>query len=1489
MPLSRKIKSIALFALSLFFAFGLNAQLNGNYTIGGSGTNNFSSWNEFVDSFNQYGISGKVVVNVRSDDSTSKRLILSGNVKFPTSQTNNLKIYGNGYRLKASLGTEVISMRGVDYLSISNLKIINSSTDYFAMGIRMSLGSDSNVIDSVTVDLNGLSKRVGFDGAYIVIGDTGTVLSREPAVLAGIGNTISNCRLITSNKNSPGPFYGIIEVQKKGIDTISTHNKFFNNYIGNVYSRGMFFKNINSELIDGNYISRELASNNSPVDTLFKAIEITNGFSSSKPIKVSQNEICNIPYSRPGLISGGGFINSLFGIDILTASGLVNSSSVEALDISQNHIHNMASDSRFFGVYIANFAVVSMKHNFLEEANVYGPQKGPVFSYGFYGISGNDLIIDSNQVSNCDFGTTTSAGAGVMFYAYSVGNLQFTQNSISGNFGDSTIAGDELYGVVVSQDGDWSINKNILLNNEVNVFNGFFLGIYLDFVLDAEVSQNLVASNFGYSETLGIYSANYSVSYRRDFYHNTVVDRKSTSTSHGSALMYLDDDGDVNVVGNILDGDGKGRIFPAYIASFATLGEISGNSIYLQNYLSQTWALANNTFTNFTGWYNSTLSSNDNYYVNTRFVDEKSGDYRSREWKNQNNIKKQSFITSDLYGKKRNAIYCDRGAICDSFNLQILIPFTSWSDSVCSGFEIDELWPVVNHYGDTVEEVHLSYWANNKLNTESFTVKIAPNDTAYLDLGEPVKINVVGDQSLGIFIASENDNHADDSIWAETFVKASPGGSTITPITPTGYLNTPHYSNLRDTVAIGSEVQYEISSPRGYSDADYNSKWKISSAIYTKSGKVLSGLSTQIPSSGNPYKISYKANDSAVQDSVIQLKIKVTDLLNGCDTTLIRDVYIFPNPVVEFSLKGAFCSQQTISFINASYEPRSKYYIESNWSFDLNDTNAVSDNWDANYKYPTGGDYTITLTISTPATGFKFQSSKKIMVLTTPTASFTRKVGCEGTPINFTNTTDVKNATMVWNFGDGLGSVNKSDLSFDYLFSKYGTYTVSLTASNSSCITKYELKTPVFERPVASYTYTRNDECVGGDVDFKTTTIMQSSLFGVVWDFDEANSESTLKNITYAFKQDGNKTIRLIVNSEFGCSDTTTGNLIVKASPIADFIWDRLCAESETKFSSTSTIPSGEIADYYWTINSASAGSSNTIKKTWGSVGLQNIELNVVLGNGCSNLIMKEVEVLAEPLVEFELENKCEGEVVSFSNSTINPTFDTLRYAWYFGDIDSSFAEEPTLSFSVDSFTKIPVTLFAAIDGACASSLTKEMEIYPLPNHCQIEYTPDYTFAFFGAKLEPKGDQNVGGELGVNYQWNIKGIGNKVSSDLDAEVYYTLPSDGSYDASLIATTADYGCVCKSNLTVIMDRLNITKENLTAEVYPVPALIGQEITFNANENVSSYVLLDMSGKNVSTQQVGNKSFIINTKKLSAGVYLLNVKMDSSDSQYKIILK
>ncbi|NDB79784.1 T9SS C-terminal target domain-containing protein, partial [archaeon] len=162
-------------------------------------------------------------------------------------------------------------------------------------------------------------------------------------------------------------------------------------------------------------------------------------------------------------------------------------------------------------------------------------------------------------------------------------------------------------------------------------------------------------------------------------------------------------------------------------------------------------------------------------------------------------------------------------------------------------------------------------------------------------------------------------------------------------------------------------------------------------------------------------------------------------------------------------------------------------------------------------------------------------------------------------------------------------------------------------------------------------------------------------------------------------------------------------------------------------------------------------------------------------------------------------------------------------------------------------------------------------------------------FSFFGAKLEPKGDLNIGGETGVNYQWNIKGIGNKTSSDLDAEVYYTLPSDGSYDASLIATTAEYGCVCKSSLTIVMDRLLVNENNLKIEMYPVPADVGKEIQCTANQRVISFYLIDASGKEVLNNKVGEKSFKINTNGLSNGVYFLNVITYDGDSQYKIILK
>ena len=59
------MKNLYLFVLSSFIAFAVNAQLNGNYTIGGASPS-YSTVAEAVDSLNKKGVNGAVNFHIRS-------------------------------------------------------------------------------------------------------------------------------------------------------------------------------------------------------------------------------------------------------------------------------------------------------------------------------------------------------------------------------------------------------------------------------------------------------------------------------------------------------------------------------------------------------------------------------------------------------------------------------------------------------------------------------------------------------------------------------------------------------------------------------------------------------------------------------------------------------------------------------------------------------------------------------------------------------------------------------------------------------------------------------------------------------------------------------------------------------------------------------------------------------------------------------------------------------------------------------------------------------------------------------------------------------------------------------------------------------------------------------------------------------------------------------------------------------------------------------
>lgn len=126
-----------------------------------------------------------------------------------------------------------------------------------------------------------------------------------------------------------------------------------------------------------------------------------------------------------------------------------------------------------------------------------------------------------------------------------------------------------------------------------------------------------------------------------------------------------------------------------------------------------------------------------------------------------------------------------------------------------------------------------------------------------------------------------------------------------------------------------------------------------------------------------------------------------------------------------------------------------------------------------------------------------------------------------------------------WDFGDG--SPVSSDKNPLHTYDRSGNYTVKLTAKGVNNIDSIALKEGIVVFPLPKTDFIAYNTFLYRSRD---TANFASSSIGAVqwfWDFgDESatNDTSSLANPKYFYKNDGQYTVRLIVENEFGCSDT---------------------------------------------------------------------------------------------------------------------------------------------------------------------------------------------------------------------------------------------------------------------------------------------------------------------------------------------------------------
>ncbi len=1485
------LKTLMMIIIILFSATTAKAQLNGtSYTINSgaaASSTNFVSWSSFVTYFNANGITGSSTVTVVTDDlANTSVLAMTGNATNPTSSTKTLTIEGSYKVLASSYSYDVLNLSGVDYVTIKNLTIRNTANSSVGQCIRFSGGADYNTLSGCVMEFSALTTTSTSGSAYINFAPSGTSPTSTSTTHNGSYNTITSCTMRCVNTsgatyNSPGPCYAINDVQGTSYySSTPSNNTFNNNIIESFYYMAVRNYYTNGDQFLNTDISRKNCSSSTSTYTSPYIFYSMYTYSTNRSTTISGSNIHDLPYVGASESSSSGYYAYFMGIYAYYNYG----TSSNPVVLNGNKFVNIKAYYYAYNYYCYYNYVVNLTNNTVDNVRTYSSST----SYPFYLMYGQDYNITGNKVVNCQWGT---AGTGyvTVFYNYNITNSVRSANVFEDNVIENNWSGYQMYAVMCYYYSSYKINRNRIVNNNTSTYQGMFYGMYLYYLYNIEFTNNIIADNMGYYGAINVYTYSGNSGYSSQWRQNTVKSIGSTYSSHyayGYVIQQMYDV-DERFTGNILYMTNHAYAYTQYLynTSVSNIKEHDNNSYYF-NFGTQYWCLGTTAYSDFAGQYSSGYVGLGNNYTDPQFKDIANFDYRCNSFETQNNVPTVSNVKIDQAKNNRNLVKSDRGAYEGYMDIKANKTDFSVPAAVCAGYSTSSNIYVENLFVDTIYNFNVSYTVNGGSKySQKVTQRILPGAVAKIDYKVAIPLNVAGPAKICIFVDAYDDNLSNDSFTFYTIVKPAPGGGDFaasTKATKALY----QYGKTNDITVLGQPVIYDVKSPRIYSNSNYNNTsgattgWYAQVQAYTKGGTAITGASLTAPSGSNNLEVKFVTNDNTLEDTMITIVLKVFDNANGCDTNIKRNVLIYPSINPDFKFPAKICNGDAVLFSNTSTVKSGS--MEFNWNFGTGVAADTSSAPEPVFQFPSEGTYKVILTAKTMPYGFVFKDTQTIIVSAIPKVAFTKTNACEGKDLTFTNLTTPTTATSSWNYGDGSPLKTGVNISAAHTYSKAGTYSVTLTASLSGCEAKLTQKVYQFDKPVASFTKTAG-LCDNDKFTFNNASTISSGLLGSFWDFNDNGNVSTNYSPTYQFQKAGMKQVKLVVSSEFGCQDSATKQVAVKESPKTSFINGPLCSVKPTVFTNTTPAVAGALPTYTWDFGDGTTSSAESPTQDWkGKLGPKTVTFKIVLDNGCTNTVVKDLVVLTQPTPSFTAADVCSGEDVVFVNNT-SWTQGEISYKWDFGDGTTTTNSDPSKKY-ITSVTLTPkVTLYAFINGGCADSITQEITINEAPRTCDFVAKPDYAFGYFGINVEPMNANGVvGGQNNVDYTWVFEGGGNFKTKDVNAAQSYNFSEDGTFEVTMRATMRQTGCMCTVTKSVVMNRAN-AKElmNSGVAVYPNPASnmfnIALTETFGKNINIQ---VKSMSGQIVKNLSVENTGLInVDASALSSGVYMIQISNGS----------
>jgi PKD repeat protein len=297
----------------------------------------------------------------------------------------------------------------------------------------------------------------------------------------------------------------------------------------------------------------------------------------------------------------------------------------------------------------------------------------------------------------------------------------------------------------------------------------------------------------------------------------------------------------------------------------------------------------------------------------------------------------------------------------------------------------------------------------------------------------------------------------------------------------------------------------------------------------------------------------------------------------------------------------------------------------------------------------------------------------------------------------------VNSYSVFWNFGDGYSTGTQEPAHY---YTHYGVYQTQLTVtSDSGCVATMSQNAEVFSLPTATY-FVQNG-CETDGITFQNFSSIPVGSIAYSWNFGNGITGTDSEPVI-VYPSAGVYPIELIVTSNHGCTDSTSGNLTIFDKPAADFTTANVCYGVPVNFSNTSTVSFGSIASLTWDFGDNSNSTLDNPVKEYLNSGNYTVQLIAVSTNGCSDTVSQIISVYDAPVASFNALNECFGTPTTFNNTTAlaNGSFNSN---WHFGNGTESTGFAPQYTYENPGIYAVELVIIS--DFGCADSITKPVVI----------------------------------------------------------------------------------------------------------------------------------------------------------------------------------